>query len=342
VGDSEFTGDSGWVGIITEPLAQLGGVVPLDDATAIEWETWEPDNWGIYPAAGDFNGDGLADLVVGTNNPESDGESKAVLLFGRSEAEGSLSPEDEPTILAEDPAFDNFASLRSAGDLDGDGLDEILIAQMVNPDSLYVVRGMDLPLSDRVTVSDIASEIWRFSDGAKDCMGGMGDVDHDGLDDWFAGTAWFPEGYDKYGAIYLMVEELGGDSGSTLSVADATTRSSNYIVGEHEGQGLGHECTALDLNGDRMTDVMTLSVSVDGRAEYEILSGHTLLNGPASASQAGLTLADRSYLNAGDYDGDGDDDLLVQYWDEELYPAGFSGVGILPGWDVPWDDPDLW
>jgi len=343
VGDSEFTGDSGWVGIITEPLAQLGGVVPLDDATAIEWETWEPDNWGIYPAAGDFNGDGLADLVVGTNNPESNGESKAVLLFGRTEAEGSLSPEDEPTILAEDPAFDNFTTLTNPGDLDGDGLDELLVSQIVYPHSVYLVRGVDLGVTERESIVDIASETWWVSDGAMHCIGSMGDIDGDGLDDWLLGTRYYPEdSYDYEGALYLVTEPIAGQAGDGTIHSAPGDSVGNYLVGSSAGKYLGSNCRILDFDGDGGSDVLAFHTSPDYESAYMVLPGRDLLSGPAAEAQDRLYLAYRSVLNAGDYDGDGDDDLLVQYWDEELYPAGFSGVGILPGWDVPWDDPDFW
>jgi len=278
---------------------------------------------------------------VGTNNPESNGESKAVLLFGRTEAEGSLSPEDEPTILAEDPAFDNFTTLTNPGDLDGDGLDELIITQITGPSSFYLVRGEDMSELATESVADLASQTWE-NGPSMDCVGPLGDADGDGTDDWYFGNRGYPWDYSLYGVIFLVTETPGGTAESPEVIVEPETAVEHYVTGRHEDQELGYDCVALDFDGDGVQDIHTRSRPTDGSYEYAVLPGHALLKGPAAPAPAGLQLTHRSYLNAGDYDGDGDDDLLVQYWDEELYPAGFSGVGILPGWDVPWDDPDFW
>src|SRR4029078_6945506 len=90
-------------------------------------------------SAGDVNGDGIADVIVG--EPDYDGpstpnphEGRAMVFLG-SPSGPSLSP-----IWAAEGAQDGFgAAVASAGDVNGDGFDDIIVGEpgFVGPNNLY-------------------------------------------------------------------------------------------------------------------------------------------------------------------------------------------------------------
>ena len=99
-----------------------------------------PQGWVVVSEAGDVNGDGLGDILLGhvDNHRYSGTSGQAYVLFGRAEGFGAtvdLNKLDGTngfrfyTSLS-GPGGRNLtgASLNSAGDINGDGFDDVIIA----------------------------------------------------------------------------------------------------------------------------------------------------------------------------------------------------------------------
>ena len=223
--------------------------------------------------AGDVNGDGFGDVVVG----------ESIAFRGRAYVVlGSAAPAD--IDLAAPPANavrilgrpdESGDIVAGAGDVDGDGFDDIAIGATGAPEgaqlrtgAVNVVRGAAsfAPLD----LSSPGSRATRFVPGAGELLGtriaGVGDVDGDGADDLAAGagSADFP-GRDGAGSVAVL---LGGPrffrsrTRTTAPGGDVLR-----VVGPSERSGAGDVGRAGDLDGDGRADLIVAGpgVSLKGR-----------------------------------------------------------------------------
>jgi len=170
-------------------------------------------------SAGDVDGDGLSDLLVGAyyNYDGGDYAGKAYLILGSSLALASspvidLSSADY-SFVGENLGDVAGQSVSSAGDVDGDGLSDLLVGAYVNDDSgtdagkTYLVLGSSLGSSP---VIDLSSADYSFVgensyDNSGRSVSSAGDVDGDGLSDLLIGARANDEGGVIAGKTYLVL-----------------------------------------------------------------------------------------------------------------------------------------
>jgi hypothetical protein len=300
------------------------------------------DNLGFVVAAGDVNGDGTADLLVGarfaTPAGGAAGAGEAYAVFGSSSLKGTLDIAEgqQDFTIAGAGAGDYLGYALTAGDVNGDGIADIIAAaSAASPDAaranageVYVVLG-SRELGGRVEVAQDQQDFTILGAEAEDLLANFaaaGDVNGDGNADIVLGTqkADGPDnGRTDAGEAYVI---FGGDDLSgTLDLASGDGFVTIY--GADAQDWLGFYVIAADVNGDDIADAIVGARNADGLqngrnncGEVYLIFGRKDL--PDSIDIAGdeqdatIIGADPNdllghSLAAGDIDGDGTADVIA-------------------------------
>ena len=279
----------------------------------------EDNNVGWYPVgAGDVNGDGNDDLFVNGDRDDEAGKNAGAAYLVLGPVTGTFEVSHaHAKLLGVEPGARVGESISGAGDVNGDGLDDLLLGDRWEDedtplvDAAYLVLG---PVSGTFDLSfaDAKLEGEHEVDEAGWSVAGAGDVNADGYDDVLVGTGLRLVG--SHGTAYLLHGPVTGTR--DLGTADATLDTE---YGTHDGTrvtGVG------DANGDGNADLL-IGSPYDTEAGYLAGAAYLVL-GPAIGDIDLGTAADAKLLAdsesdvaghrlswAGDVDGDGNDDLLI-------------------------------
>ncbi len=161
-------------------------------------------------AAGDFNGDGISDLILGApwDSPSGGLSGGVYVIFGHA---GAFTPSVSLSSLSGSDGFkivggaaDNRMgnAVASAGDLNGDGFDDLVVGAYVadksgiDSGSAYIVFGRAGPLPSTLDVGSLnGSNGFRIDGSAAGSMLGAavrsaGDINGDGFDDLIFGSEY--------------------------------------------------------------------------------------------------------------------------------------------------------
>ena len=307
----------------------------------------------IASSKGDVNGDGYADLLISgyqLNNGSANWAGKAYLIFGHKTgwAMGTPIAEADVTFTGEAAGHEAGFSASIAGDVNGDGYDDILISALSggvgSRGRTYLVFGQ---ASGWLPVYYLYNATASFdgeslSDQAGYAVGGVGDVNGDGYDDFYIGTVERDIPMTNCGRVYLI---LGKPTGWTKATSLATADASFY--GPKNSQAGGFQVGAGDINGDGLDDLAI------GAQQYNQSTGivylifgkktgwanNVNLSTSADASIVGERLASWFGYGVsldGDLNGDGFDDVVIGagYDDEAFTNAGqvYVVFGKAAGW----------
>jgi FG-GAP repeat/Putative metal-binding motif len=274
------------------------------------------DYFGIrVSGAGDLDGDGYDDVVVGAPNDDDNGEysGSAYVYYGSA---SGIDARSEQKLIASDGAAEHYFgwSVAGAGDLDGDGYDDLAVGAPGDGErgtfsgSVYVYYGS-------ATGIDSTSE-GRFSasDGVVDAFFGLslscaGDIDADGYDDLVVGASGDGGRDSDVGAAYVY---SGSATGIDIASEDKVT-ASDAAPDVNFGLTVSG---AGDVDGDGYADIVVGTWEEVTGAAYVYYGAAT---GIDRASEDRLTPSDglasdyygQVVSGAGDRDGDGYDDVVV-------------------------------
>ena len=229
-------------------------------------------------AAGDVDGDGKDDFLIGADGNDEGGDraGKSYLILAAdlpTEGGDNISLADAHFSFTGEAAEDYASeSIAAGGDIDGDGLGDLLFGSAYNDDAgtnagkCYVVFGSGLTTSGSMSLG--ASDHMFTGRRAREelCQAGgiaSGDVDGDGRSDVLFGewmndewhTSWHP------GKSYLVFGTTFDSLDTTIDVGgDGMDRDYDYgLVGWDKDARSGHSVVLADVNGDGLDDMLVSS-----------------------------------------------------------------------------------
>lgn len=304
------------------------------------------------PLHADFDGDGNEDVAVGVPGEvvgaDLDAGAINVLYGADAGLSGSGSQyvhQDTAGVSGAAEEFDRFGSALAAGDFDGDGFDDLAVgAPGEAVGTLQGAGAINVLFGSASRLTSTGSQLFTQASlgggrtsGAFESFGqalAAGDLDGDGIDDLAIGV---PFGNAETGSVHVLFGTAGGLTGGRPTVT-FTQDSPGVGGGAEPFDQFGGALATGDFNNSGVTD---LAIGSPGEATDVAFAGavHILLGrttgitgtssqlflqatpGVPSDSEEGDQFG--FSFGAGDFDGDGFDDLAIG--------APFESVGTVPG-----------
>ena len=248
-----------------------------------------------YSAAGDINGDGIGDLLIGAKDADANGivnSGKTYVIFGSqngfgdaeirlSSYEVSNGADGSAGFVVNGIAANDLSSsvVTSVGDINADGIDDFAIgakhadadAGRKNSGQTYVIFGSDTGFGPEMNLSDLASQngatgfvingIQKHDHAGEYVTGGM-DVNGDSIDDMLV-TAKNADGDNltDSGQSYVIYGSNEG-FGSEIELVDflvenGATGDNGFVIhgNEKHMQNGGFIDMIADMNGDGIAEL---------------------------------------------------------------------------------------
>ncbi len=358
--DNTAAGDSGAVNVLygsPTGLAGAGSQIWNRDGDGLPGDPEESDSFGYALAAGDFDGDGNADLAVGVpgDNTALVRSGSVTVLFGSgtglSDA-GSRSWSAASDGVPGDPAEgDLFGYSLASGDFDGDGAADLAVGapgtavgDAEDAGAVTVLYG-----ASGAGLSGTGSQSWsretlQGTPQAGDAFGSAlaaGDFEDDGDDDLAVGVPNDDGGAEDAGAVNVI---YGSPEGLSALRNQLWTQAGLEEGGAEAGDAFGRALAGGDFDGDNTADLaigapgedlLVASDNVVDAGVVNVLYGTRNLPPVADAGPDQTVAANDDCLGVVQLDGTGsfdpDGDPLTYTWTWDSHTAsGPTPTVVLP------------
>lgn len=264
----------------TVKLADLNGA----DGFVINGVAENDHSGYAVSAAGDVNGDGIGDLIIGANEADVGANTEAgssYVVFGSNSAWpgalelSNLDGTNGFTINGVASYDESGHSVSAAGDINGDGFDDVIIGapRAGSGGESYVVLGSNMAFTSTLNLSALdgsngfAINGAAQDDGAGHSVSAAGDVNADGIDDVIISAVYANAGaVNNVGSGYVVFGSSRGFS-NPVNLADLDGTNGFTVHGVAENDNTGNSVSAAgDVNNDGIDDVIigAKRVDVDG------------------------------------------------------------------------------
>ena len=232
-------------------------------------------------SAGDINGDGIDDLVIGAPGrfPDNPNSSRAYVVFGR---DGKFSSDVQLANLSANDGFSIVGSsisdrtgfdVSSAGDINGDGIADLLVSAPFSNSGgggagvVYVIYGKSTLgptiFLNQLTRADGFRIIGTPAAFAGQSVSAAGDVNGDGLDDIILGSGEGQPGNFGGGTAYLIFGQAE-PSRNDITLVNLDAKDGFRILPGGVGELFANSVAgAGDVNGDGVNDVLIGAYGAD-------------------------------------------------------------------------------
>ncbi len=298
------------------------------------WDGWVAGEWlgRTVAGAGDLDGDGLPDVIVGSEYDTTVGANGGALYRIGGPPSGSL--RDAAALLPPEAGAAFGSGIDAGVDANDDGVPDLAVVASGKADiagRAWLVSGTawgeaGTAVADEVSLGTVRAE--AAGTYGPSAVRFLGDVNGDGVEDIAVGECCSADGGP--GSVGRLVIFSAPTFSGTL--ADADVQIDGPWPNAYFGLAVDR---AGDQDGDGLADVL---VSATDGLVGSVVPGHTsggLEDVAITLLYGGTTGEALSAVNVGDVDGDGADDVAIVGSTEEL--VFFTALGAAPtrGMDLP-------